>query len=76
MWLLLSTGLRRWVLFSLAVPLAGRLLAGLGRRVEAGSGPTKLSRGLRSAGGLISARAAKDDPRAARRGQSARRKNS
>jgi len=72
MWLLLSTGLRRWVLFSLLVPLAGRLLAGLGRRVEAGSGPTKLSRGLRGAGRLVSARASKDDPRTTR---SSRRKN-
>jgi len=65
-WLLLSGGLRRWVIFSLLVPLAGQLLAGLGRRVEAGSGPTKLSRGLRGAGRLVSARARKDDPRTRR----------
>lgn len=68
MWVLLSAGLRRWVVFSIAVPLAGRLLAGLGRKVEAGGRPTKLSRGLKGAGALVSARARKDDPRNARRG--------
>ena len=65
---LLSGGLRRWVVFSVAVPLAGRLLAGLGRTVEADGRPTKLSLGLQGAGALVSARARKDDPRNARRG--------
>jgi len=74
MWVLLSGALRRWFIFSVAVPVAGRLLAGLGRRVEAGSGPTKLSRGLRGAGRLVSARARKDDPRNARRGLLRRKK--
>ncbi|GAB3471716.1 hypothetical protein AB1207_23925 [Kineococcus endophyticus] len=68
MWVLLSSGLRRWVVFTVAVPVAGRLLAGLGRRVEASSGPTKLSRGLLGAGRLVSSRARKDDPRNARGG--------
>ncbi|WP_328291269.1 hypothetical protein OG218_00610 [Kineococcus sp. NBC_00420] len=62
MWVLLSSGLRRWVVFGLAVPLLGRLLAGAGRRIETGKGPTKLSRGLQRAGRLVSGRARKDDP--------------
>lgn len=67
MWVLLSGGLRRQVVLTVAVPVAGRLLAGPGRRVEAASGPTKLSRGLLGAGRLVSSRAREDDPRNARR---------
>ncbi len=52
MWALLSTRLRTWLLFAVAVPLAGALARSLARRIERRHGPTRLSRGLTSAGDL------------------------
>jgi len=56
-WVLLSGGLRRWVIFSVAVPVAGRLLGAAGRRLEAAKGPTRVSSGLQGAGRLVSNKA-------------------
>ncbi|GAA0291915.1 hypothetical protein [Kineococcus aurantiacus] len=54
MWVLLSGGLRRWLIASLAVPVAAKVLGAAGRRLEARNGPSTLSRGLRGAGRLVS----------------------
>jgi len=64
MWVLLSGGLRRWVIFSLAVPVAGRLLGAAGRRLESAKGPTRVSSGLQGAGRLVSNKARTASPAA------------
>jgi hypothetical protein len=56
MWALLSTRLRTWLLLAVAVPLAGALARAIARRIERRNGPTRLSRGLYSAGDLASRR--------------------
>jgi len=50
MFALLSARLRRLLFFMIAVPVGGRLLEAVGRRLEASSGPTRVSRALRSGG--------------------------
>ena len=51
MWVLLSQGLRRWVIASVAVPLGIRTMGAIAGRLERSEGPTALSRGLRGASG-------------------------
>jgi hypothetical protein len=58
MFALLSRRLRRLLIFMIAVPLGGRLLEAAGRRLEQTSGPTQVSRVLRS-GGRAAGRAAR-----------------
>jgi len=53
MWVLLSSGLRRWVIASVAIPLGARALGAVAGQVEARGGSTKLSRTLRSASSLV-----------------------
>jgi hypothetical protein len=67
MFALLSSRLRRLLIFMIAVPLGGRALEALGRRLERTSGPTRLSRGLQ-AGGRTASRYSKGPlrPRQAR----------
>ena len=67
MWVLLSGGLRRWVVLSVAVPVAVRLLGAAGRRLEARNGATSLSRGLRGVGRLVSTRGERDEHAAEQR---------
>jgi len=52
-WVLLSSGLRRWVIASVAVPLGARALGAVASQVEARGGSPKLSRTLRSASSLV-----------------------
>lgn len=47
---LLSTRFRRLLIFMIAVPLGGRALETVGRRLERASGPTRLSRSLQAGG--------------------------
>jgi hypothetical protein len=56
MWALLSTRLRTWLLFAIAVPLAGALARIIARQLEKRHGSTRLSRGLFSVGNLASRR--------------------
>lgn len=56
MWVLLSGGVRRWILVSIAVPVAAKLLGVAGRQLESRKGSTTLSKGLQSAGRLVSRR--------------------
>jgi HAMP domain-containing protein len=56
MWALFSTRLRTWFLLAVAVPLAGVVARFAGRRLERRHGPTRLSRGLLSAGDLAARR--------------------
>jgi len=53
MWVLLSSGLRRWVIASVAVPVGARVLRGVAGQIETRSGPTRLTRTLRSASSLV-----------------------
>lgn len=76
MWVLLSGGLRRWIIFSLAVPAAAGLLGALGRGLETRNGSTQLSRGLQGASRLVSNRARDgDSPGSAKARRSLRRWN-
>ena len=50
MFALLSTRFRRLLVFMIAVPLGGRALEAVGRRVERSSGPTRLARSLQAGG--------------------------
>jgi hypothetical protein len=50
MFALFSTRLRSLLFFMIAVPIGGRLLEAVGRRLERTAGPTSASRALRSAG--------------------------
>lgn len=56
MWVLLSATVRRWVILTVALPLAAKVLAVLAKRLERRNGPTRLTRGVRRAGSLASAR--------------------
>lgn len=56
MWVLLSQGVRRWVVASVAVPLGVKALGGIAGRLERAEGPTALSHGLRGASALIGRR--------------------
>jgi hypothetical protein len=56
MWALLSTRLRTWLLFAVAVPLGGAGARALARRLERRGGPTRLTRGLHTVGDLASRR--------------------
>lgn len=47
---LLSARFRRYLFMMIAIPIGGRVLEATGRRLERRSGPTQLSRSLRSAG--------------------------
>lgn len=50
MWVLLSSQLRRWVIFAIAVPLGAKLIGVIARKLEQRAGaPTKTSKVLRSA---------------------------
>lgn len=53
---LLSSRVRTWLLLAVAVPVAGALARAIARRLEARSGPTRVSRALFSAGDLASRR--------------------
>ena len=57
MWLFLSSRLRTWLLFTLVLPLAGRLLQALGVRV-AGRSP-RTGQALSRAGGFARTPAAR-----------------
>ena len=52
MWVLFSSRLRMWLIFTIAVPLVAAVSRRLARRIEAKHGPTRLSRGLNTAGEL------------------------
>jgi hypothetical protein len=60
MWALFSSRLRTWLLFAVAVPLAGALARAVARRLERRNGPTKVSRALNSAGDLATRRPRKN----------------
>jgi hypothetical protein len=47
---LFSARFRSLLFFMIAVPIGGRVLEGVGRRLERTAGPTSASRALRSAG--------------------------
>lgn len=47
---LFSARLRSLLFFMIAVPVGGRVLEAVGRRLERSGGPTRASRALRSAG--------------------------
>ncbi len=50
MWVFLTARIRRWVLMGLLLPLAGGVARRVADRLEAGSGPSRVSRGLRTVG--------------------------
>ena len=50
MFALFSARLRSLLFFMIAVPIGGRVLEAVGRRLERTAGPTRASRALRSAG--------------------------
>jgi hypothetical protein len=52
MWALLSTRLRTWLLFAVALPVIGALARAAARRLERRGGPTRVSRALHTAGDL------------------------
>ena len=60
MWALLSTRLRTWLLFAVAVPLAGVVARSVARRIERRSGPSRLTRALHTAGNAASRRDRRD----------------
>jgi hypothetical protein len=64
MWALLSTRLRTWLLFAIAVPLAGVLARAVARRIERRQGPTRLSRALATAGNAAARRDRREEPAA------------
>jgi hypothetical protein len=50
MFALLSGRLRRLLFLMIAVPIIGRVLEAVGRRLESTAGPSRVSRALRSGG--------------------------
>lgn len=46
MWLFITARLRQWIIFAVAVPLATMLVHLVRQRLEARSGPTRLTRAL------------------------------
>ena len=73
MWALFSARLRTWVLFTIAVPLAGALARAVARRIEARSGETKVSRALFKVGNVARRREV-SEPEPRRRGVAALRR--
>jgi hypothetical protein len=63
MWALLSTRLRTWLLFAIAVPLAGVVARTVARRLEQRHGSTRLSLALQTAGNAASRRDRRTDRR-------------
>jgi len=59
MWVLLSGGVRRWVVGSVAVPLGAKALTQIADRLERAEGRTAMSRGLRAAASVAAKRGAK-----------------
>lgn len=60
MWVLLSNGLRRWVVGSVAVPLGSKALNQVAARLERAEGKsTIMSKGLRAAASVADKRGAK-----------------
>ena len=53
---LLSGGLRRWIILSIAAPVGAKLLSAAGRRLETRNGATPLSKGLQGVGRLVASR--------------------
>jgi hypothetical protein len=68
MWVLLSQGVRRWVIASVAVPLGIRTTGAIAGRLERSEGPTALSRGLRGASALAGRRTSAKRAAGRRRG--------
>jgi len=56
-WFLLSSRLRQWLFMVVAVPLLGRLLNAVGRRLEAARGPSQVSTSLQRGGLFLNQRA-------------------
>lgn len=56
MWFLLSSRLRQWLFMVVAVPLLGRLLAAIGRWLEARRGSSRVSTELQRTGALLNQR--------------------
>ncbi len=56
-WFLLSSRLRQWLFMTVALPLLGRLLVGVGRRLEAARGPSQVSTSLQRSGMFLNQRA-------------------
>jgi hypothetical protein len=52
MWMLLSGGLRRWALLSVALPVLARLAPRLGAAIETRRGPNPVTNGLVTIGTL------------------------
>jgi hypothetical protein len=52
MWLFLTRRFRMWVVLTVLVPLATKVLRRLGQTLERKNGPTPVSNGLRKAGDL------------------------
>ncbi len=65
MWVLLSSRLRMWLIFTIVVPLVAAVSRRLARRIEAKHGSTRLSRGLRTAGEIGRRNRGKERRRAA-----------
>lgn len=45
--------MRRWLLFTVLAPLAGKLAERIGRNMEAKNGPTNMSRRLQESGRFL-----------------------
>jgi hypothetical protein len=67
MWVLLSQGLRRWVVASVALPLGIGTTGAIAGRLERSGGPTASSRGLRGASASAGRRSRTSAERAAGR---------
>jgi hypothetical protein len=52
MWLFLTSRLRQWAIFAVVVPLATTLVHVIRTRLEARSGPTRLTKALGTIEGL------------------------
>jgi hypothetical protein len=52
MWLFLTARLRQWVILAIVIPLATALVRRIRRRLEARSGPTKVTKVLGAVEGL------------------------
>ena len=53
MWALFSTRLRTWLLFAVALPVAGTLARAVAGRIERRNGETRVSRSLHKASDLV-----------------------
>lgn len=52
MWLFITARLRQWIIFAVAVPIATTIVHLIRQRMEAKSGPTRLTKVLGSAEGF------------------------